>query len=147
MRTSTLIYTSCSTESVTAESLEELARISSRNNAASGITGLLLYGAGNFLQVLEGRRAAIDLIYDRICHDTRHANCELLYQAVREGRLFPDWNMGALNLDGPEQSASNGWDLISMTLAKAGAVNWQQTDPALVWVRQFIDRNGSKSAA
>lgn len=147
MRTSTLIYTSCSTEPVTTESLEELARISSRNNAASGITGLLLYGSGNFLQVLEGRRAAIDLIYDRICRDTRHVNCELLYQAVREGRLFPDWNMGALNLDGAEQSAGNGWDLIRMTLAKAGAENWQQTDPALVWVRQFIDHNGSKSAA
>jgi len=145
MRTWTLIYTSRSTQEVSSESLQELASVSSRNNAATGVTGLLLYGAGNFLQVLEGRKPVLEMLYKRICVDSRHESCELLHKGERDDRLFPNWNMGALNLDGPECEQAKEWELISRTLSQSGAIDWQETDPVLGWVRQFISQNAGSA--
>lgn len=144
MRTWTLIYTSQSTQVVSNESLQKLASVSARNNAATGLTGLLLYGSGNFLQVLEGRKPVIEMLYKRIRIDPRHDQCELIYQGEREGRLFPNWNMGALNLDGPDEQAG-GSELISTALSEAGAVDWQEADPVLGWIRQFMKHNAGNS--
>ena len=37
-----------------------------RHNTASGITGMLLYAGGNFLQVIEGEEDAVHETYKRI---------------------------------------------------------------------------------
>ena len=147
MRTSTLIYTSQSTQAVTDASLQAIAGVSTRNNAKVGVTGLLLYGSGHFLQVLEGNSFTIKQLYTKICQDARHEQCELLYENEREGRLFPKWHMGALNLEHSAEGQGTGWDLISATLAMSGAVDWQDTDPVLGWVHQFMDHNAGCSAA
>lgn len=144
MRTWTLVYTSKSAVVVSDESLQKLASVSARNNAATGLTGLLLYGSGNFLQVLEGRKPLIEMLYKRIRVDPRHDHCEMIYQGEREGRLFPKWNMGALNLDGPDEQADDS-ELISTTLFKAVEMDWQEADPVLGWIRQFMSRNAGNS--
>jgi len=145
MRTWALIYTSRSTQEVTTESLEKLARLAARKNAATNITGLLLFGSGHFLQVLEGKKPHVQMLYKRICLDSRHDNCELLYEHERQARLFPNWNMGALNLDGTGGELADSWEMISSTLARAGAVDWQDSDPVIGWVRQFMYYNGASS--
>ncbi|MDD3937038.1 BLUF domain-containing protein [Rhodoferax sp.] len=76
-----------------------------RNNSKNGITGMLLYSRGNFLQVLEGEPEAVQATYDRICLDPRHRNTFVLTQEEVTERHFPHWSMGYRQL-GPEHAAS-----------------------------------------
>lgn len=146
MNTSTLIYTSRATTPVTMQSLKTLAETSARKNALVGTTGLLLYGSGNYFQVLEGNHSSIRILYERIIKDTRHSHHELLFHHKRPSRLFPDWNMGQLNLDNADMTGQSTWELISRTLARSENVDWQDGDPVVAWVREFMEHNGKGSA-
>jgi hypothetical protein len=67
-------------------------------NPSSGITGILCYGGGIFLQAIEGGRTAISELYGHIQRDPRHKNVELLqYEEISE-RRFAGWTMGAVNI-------------------------------------------------
>lgn len=82
-----------------------------RNNPRAGITGVLVYDRGRFIQMLEGPRACVDRIYARICEDTRHTEITLrLIEPARE-RLFEDWAMSFANAgDAPlPLRATSGW--------------------------------------
>ena len=65
-----------------------------RNNAAHGITGLLFFGGGLFLQWLEGPRASVLQLLQNLEADRRHHDVVVLSRSeeVRE-RLFGDWDM------------------------------------------------------
>lgn len=66
-------------------------------NPNSGITGVLCYGGGIFLQVIEGGRMAISQLYNQIQRDARHKDVVLLqYEEVSE-RRFVGWTMGEVN--------------------------------------------------
>ncbi len=75
-----------------------------RNNSKDGITGMLLYAGGNFLQVLEGESDAVKATYDRICLDPRHRNTIVLTNEDVKERHFSNWSMGYRQL-GPEHAA------------------------------------------
>jgi uncharacterized membrane protein (DUF373 family) len=64
------------------------------NNAGRGVTGMLLYANGTFLQVLEGPEQVIDDLVDIIKKDLRHANIQMLYRKPIERRQYSDWSMG-----------------------------------------------------
>jgi Sensors of blue-light using FAD len=67
-------------------------------NPSSGITGILCYGGGIFLQAIEGGRSAISELYGHIQRDVRHQDVELLqYEEITE-RRFAGWTMGAVNV-------------------------------------------------
>jgi hypothetical protein len=85
---STLIDLSLETEIV------NILETSIKNNKADGITGMLLYCQGNFMQVLEGDEEAVQRTYDRISKDSRHHNIiEVIREPIQE-REFADWSMG-----------------------------------------------------
>jgi len=65
-----------------------------RHNKEDGITGMLLYSGGNFLQVLEGDEAQVRATYERICRDPRHRNVSKLTEEQVPERHFSDWSMG-----------------------------------------------------
>ena len=65
-----------------------------RHNRQDGITGMLLYAGGNFLQVLEGEQSTVEKTYQRICRDPRHSNITLLTEETVAERHFSDWSMG-----------------------------------------------------
>lgn len=64
------------------------------NNAKQGITGMLIYGNGTFLQTLEGDEDVIDPLMDKISKDGRHEDIRLLTRHPIESRQYADWNMG-----------------------------------------------------
>lgn len=81
---------SSATESILAQSRT--------HNPASGITGILCYGGGIFLQALEGGRMAVSELYGHIQRDTRHKDVVLLsYEEISE-RRFGGWTMGQVNV-------------------------------------------------
>ena len=68
------------------------------HNTSCGITGILCYGAGVFLQAIEGGRMPISELYGHIQRDPRHKDVVLLdYEEISE-RRFGGWTMGQVNL-------------------------------------------------
>jgi hypothetical protein len=93
-----LMYASRAAASVDHEALLAILKKSKLNNTSSGVTGLLCYSGGIFLQVLEGGRAAVSQLYNRIASDPRHTDVVLLsYEEIGE-RCFAGWSMGQVNL-------------------------------------------------
>ena len=95
-----LSYSSFCTSRMTPEVLNGILGQSNRNNAAQGITGLLMYGRRQFFQVLEGQRVAVEALLERLLKDPRHRSVTLLHEAEVSDRTFSDWSMGYA---GPER--------------------------------------------
>ena len=93
-----LMYASRAAAAVDQEALLAIVRKSKANNPAVGVTGVLCFSEGIFLQVLEGGRSAVNRLYNRIASDPRHSDVELLcYEEIGE-RRFAGWSMGQVNM-------------------------------------------------
>jgi hypothetical protein len=68
------------------------------NNRLRGVTGLLLFHRGWFLQVLEGPLEAVDDTFDRIRRDDRHTDIRTVADLPVAARAFGDWTMTAERL-------------------------------------------------
>ena len=96
-----LLYASRADDSVTAETLAAILRVSKERNHDSGVTGVLCHCASSkiFMQVLEGGRGAVSTLYGRIARDPRHHDVVLLsYEEIGE-RRFAHWSMGHVNMN------------------------------------------------
>ena len=83
-----LVYVSMAQEKMSKEDLLDILAQSREANAKAGITGMLLYKDGNFMQALEGEETAVRALYARICRDPRHRGILTLVEGERE-RLIP----------------------------------------------------------
>ncbi len=90
-----LIYRSHSRIAGNSEGQEfgRILRVSRANNAASGVTGALMFYDDWFAQVLEGAEAAVRSLFARISVDVRHDNVQVSEQGRVAGRLFSRWAM------------------------------------------------------
>lgn len=92
-----LLYASRATDASPA-AIEAILAESRQHNPGCGITGILCYGGGVFLQAIEGGRSAVNELYAHILRDARHTRVELLvYEEIGE-RRFGGWTMGQVNL-------------------------------------------------
>ena len=94
-----LVYVSTASEPMNEEALAALLEQSRARNERNGITGMLLYKDGRFIQLLEGQEEAVQKIFSSIKRDERHHDVELLWLRYAQYREFPDWTMGFQNLD------------------------------------------------
>ena len=97
-----LVYVSVAAEKASKDDLLEILARSRTNNAEAGITGLLLYKDGNYMQVLEGEEKAVRDLYARIRRDPRHLGIVTLVEGRRDNRCFGDWSMGFQDLSSLE---------------------------------------------
>ena len=80
------------------EVIEAILAQSRQFNPSSGITGILVYGGGIFLQAIEGGRMAVSDLYSHIQRDERHKDVVLLqYEEITE-RRFGGWSMGLVDV-------------------------------------------------
>ena len=89
-----LVYASTATELLPSRELLELLRQARDHNATMGITGLLLYKKGIFMQALEGDETAVRALYAKIGRDARHHHVSTLLAIPTTERQFPQWSMG-----------------------------------------------------
>lgn len=68
------------------------------HNPALGITGILVYSEGIFLQAIEGGRKQVSELYGFITKDTRHTDVVLLHYEEITERRYGCWTMGQVNL-------------------------------------------------
>lgn len=88
-----LVYVSRATDLLDDDALEAILHDARRRNTEVGITGILVYRDGRFVQLLEGPADAVDETLDRIRGDRRHQDVVELDRNVTETRWFPDWSM------------------------------------------------------
>ena len=96
-----LVYVSSATSLFRLPDLVGLLEQARELNARDGISGLLLYRDGAFVQVLEGPREAIQATYQRIQSDARHTRVVTLLDEPLAEREFADWRMGFFSLEDP----------------------------------------------
>ncbi len=104
-----LAYVSSSTRDLDSNELVEILEKSRANNTLVGVTGMLLYKDGNFIQVLEGADPAVLAIYQKIARDPRHKGVIMLLKEQRSERQFPEWSMGFCNLRDVDLQALPGY--------------------------------------
>ena len=78
--------------------IDEILSQSRQYNPTSGITGILCYGGGIFLQAIEGGRMAVSELYGHIQKDQRHKDVVLLHYEEISERRFGGWTMGQVNM-------------------------------------------------
>ncbi|MBU6194842.1 MAG: BLUF domain-containing protein [Burkholderiales bacterium] len=93
-----LMYCSRAATGVDGEELSLLLRQCRSHNGEAGITGMLCFSQGLFIQVIEGGRSAVNQLYQRILADPRHHDVVLLVYDEISQRRFAGWTMGQVNM-------------------------------------------------
>jgi len=104
-----LVYASMSNQEMSDKNLESLLEKARDNNKKSGITGMLLYRDGFFMQALEGELESIEKLFATISKDVRHRNVILVYKDAIETGRFPDWTMGFNRLAADDTHVIKGY--------------------------------------
>ena len=89
-----LLYISHAAPIISDEQVQDILLSSRRNNLASSITGILMYGGGMFMQVLEGPEQDVLRKYVKILDDPRHSDAQILYISPANDRIVEKWSMG-----------------------------------------------------
>jgi hypothetical protein len=103
-----LIYSSEATEEMARTDLEQMLVESRLRNAKRGITGVLVFVDGVFLQILEGERDDVEDLMTSIRRDPRHRNIKVFHEEEIDRRAFPAWRMAYLSPRAEEVSAWAG---------------------------------------
>ncbi len=111
-------YSSKARHSFSEQDLDEMLATARIKNKALGLSGLLLYQDGFFLQFLEGQRHAVDDLLQTIEADGRHDAVKLIWRREIEARDFGDWQMGFLRRKQDWDQA--GFVDVLQTLSKDG---------------------------
>lgn len=90
-----LVYASRAVQPFGDDDLLQLLRAAPARNDVHGVTGMLVYAAGSFLQLFEGEDDAVEVIWDRIRMDPRHTGLRVLQDGPARARLFAEWPWGS----------------------------------------------------
>lgn len=93
-----LIYLSTVNVPLSEKQLHGLLEQARRNNKLHGITGLLLYNSGDFIQVIEGNAEDVEQLFKNITADKRHSCVIKLSHEKITKRFFTGWLMNFQNL-------------------------------------------------
>lgn len=88
-----VLYCSQATGPFDERRLTELLEQARANNARHGITGLLCYEAGHFVQLIEGPPAVVAALFARLERDPRHQHVRVLSTGWGPLRQFTDWRL------------------------------------------------------
>lgn len=92
-----LLYASRAVD-ISAAAIETILAQSRQANPTCGITGILCYGGGIFLQAIEGGRMPVSELFGHIQKDVRHRDVVLLHYEEISERRFGGWTMGQVNM-------------------------------------------------
>lgn len=105
----TLVYVSSAVNPFTKAELANLLTKSRANNESLGISGMLLYKDGNFMQVLEGEEKHVLALSAKISRDPRHHGLMVLLKEHQPQRTFSEWSMAFRDLNSAEVQRLPGY--------------------------------------
>jgi Sensors of blue-light using FAD len=96
-----IVYTSTATERFSPANLKKLLLDARKRNSALGVSGMLVFHGGTFLQALEGEKRAVNEIFASIASDQRHGDIDVLHRGPGiDQRVFGDVSMGFADFTG-----------------------------------------------
>jgi hypothetical protein len=88
-----IIYISQAKEAMTLTTLVVLLMQARSLNEQQQVTGALVYGDGQFMQLMEGEESVIKDLYERVAKDPRHHDVRKLAEGAIASRSFAQWSM------------------------------------------------------
>ena len=94
-----LMYSSIADPKLTSDDIDQLVHQARQRNAEQGITGLLVYQHGCFLQILEGDRKKLSQLFEqKLLRDPRHSAVRLFHDEALSERQFRFWHLAFSDL-------------------------------------------------
>lgn len=121
--------------------VRELVAEAAKANQHNKITGTLLWVNDQFIQVLEGPAANIEVTFEAICRDFRHQAIELIDLSSVKTRMFKNWSIALLS----DQDAS-GFDRAG-EIAQIQATLASNAPAALKMLRAMLQEHCDREAA
>ena len=85
------------------DALDDISREARAFNARHGLTGVLIFSDGVFVQVLEGDTVDVLSLSARIAADARNDRLRVLWHGNIAERRFADWSMGCFQFPADRQ--------------------------------------------
>lgn len=126
-----ITYMSSAVRLLLEQELDDLLIRARRRNEVESVTGVLLYDAGNFLQVIEGPESGLARVYSAIMADRMHHNVFELLNDPIEYRAFPHWSMAYLGVGAASEEPPA--DLLSGLAAPPGELSGVRHLLAAFW--------------
>lgn len=136
-----LTYLSSASSLMGEQELTDLLAYVRPKNEALGITGVLLYADGNFIQTIEGPDDVVEATFARIAADPRHHGVLVGLRDTIEERAYPDWSMGFRALSAAEAAELPGFNDYLDAYRSGDAAGRKLTRPE-VFHRVFRDGSG-----
>ena len=135
-----LVYVSSAVRLLSFDEIAYLLKRARERNKEYGITGVLLYIGGNFMQYIEGPKDNLNIIYKIIREDEQHTGIILVSREAIERRQFGDWSMAyqTKDVEGYVGSPSER-KVIEMILELPN----DNPSTARIVLHSFWDRSGS----
>ena len=112
-----LTYQSRAVSRPSESDLGQLVAQARERNRRLGVTGMLLYENGRFLQTLEGPPTGLSAVWASIRRDERHRDIEVLTEHMVSSRLFSDWDLLLYSREQESRRATGASDLAQHALA------------------------------
>jgi hypothetical protein len=112
-----LLYVSQSTDSLENETQRALREKALLNAGRTGVTGILFYRRGFFMQYLEGPEQVVLDLFRELRGTNRHHNVRVLSRGPLESRLFTDWTVRWVNDEETGPSSESLIDLFETVLS------------------------------
>ena len=115
-----IVYVSKAARPIAPDDLLHILEGARRRNVEEGITGVLLYADGYFMQYLEGPKAGLYRVYAVIkTHPLHYGLIDLVREPIQT-REFAEWSMACHVVGaGGESSLSEHYDLLAVRLTAA----------------------------
>ncbi len=94
-----VFYTSDLAQGADRKMVEDILRVSRKNNARDDITGFLILHENKIMQLLEGPEDAVTACVKRIAADPRHVTTGRIMKSTATQRAFKGWSMGCANIE------------------------------------------------
>ncbi len=115
-----IVYVSKAARPVTQDDLLHILEGARRRNVEEGITGVLLYADGYFMQYMEGPEAGLQKVYAIIKTHPLHYGLVSLVREPIPARQFAEWSMSCHVVGaGGETSLSEHYGLLASRLTAA----------------------------
>jgi Sensors of blue-light using FAD len=96
-----IVYISTANQEFSSVDIDRLLAGARARNKALGVTGMLVFHDGTFLQALEGEQRAVNEVFASVNGDARHRDITILHRGPGfERRVFGDWPMGFADFSG-----------------------------------------------
>ncbi len=132
-----VVYVSTATREMGASDLERILLQAQAHNESVGVSGMLLYDHGHFMQYLEGPTGGLTAALVKVRAARQHSGMVELLRERISGRAFPGW---AMAFRSPQAFAMSDPRLQGDALAHVPDPVVEVTSPATLLLARFWNR-------